>query len=71
MTKTVCDICGKEMPTKKYADRIDNYNFCISSYGKILDVCTECRDSLEKWMTIRKAGSEGGIILQTESEARE
>ena len=58
MIKTVCDICGKEMPTKKYVDRIDNYNFCISSYGKIWDICTECRDSLEKWMTIRKAESE-------------
>ena len=59
MTKTVCDICGKEMPTQK-GDSIYNLKFCISSYGKIWDICTECRDSLEKWMTIRKAGSEEG-----------
>ena len=53
MTKTVCDICGKEMPTQKYADRIENYEFCISSYGEIWDICTECRESLNKWITIR------------------
>lgn len=58
MTKTVCDICGKEMPTKKYVDRIDNYNFCISSYGKIWDICTECRESLEKWILHARQESE-------------
>lgn len=57
MTKTVCDICGKEMPTAKYADTIEDLKFCISSHGKIWDICNECRASLSKWMTIRKAES--------------
>lgn len=55
MTKTVCDICGKEMPTAKIKS-IENFNFCISSNGRIWDVCTECRGDLNKWMATRKAG---------------
>lgn len=58
MTKTVCDICGKEMPTATFTDAIENMNFCISSHGKKWDICTECRVSLNKWMTIRRAESE-------------
>ena len=53
MTKTVCDICGKEMPTIKFVDTIENYEFCISSYGEIWDICTECRESFNRWITIR------------------
>lgn len=34
MTKTVCDICGKEMPTATFTDAIENMNFCISSHGE-------------------------------------
>ncbi len=58
MTKTVCDICGKEMSTPKYADTIENMNFCISSHGRIWDLCLECREDLNRWMTKRKAESE-------------
>lgn len=58
MTKTVCDICGKEMPLEIYIKRIGDYKFCISSYGKVWDVCAECRDELDKWMKKRKAESE-------------
>ena len=58
MTETICDICGKEMPTAKFADTIEDLNFCISSHGKIWDICAECRVSLNKWMTIRKAERE-------------
>ena len=53
MTKTVCDICGKEMPIIKFVDTIENHEFCISSYGEIWDICTECRESLNRWITIR------------------
>lgn len=59
MTKTVCDICGKEIPAKKFEDNIERLNFCISSYGKIWDICTECRAGLNKWITIRRAESKG------------
>lgn len=61
MTKTVCDICGKEMPTQKYADRIENYEFCISSYGETWDMCTECRESFNKWITIRSRKRKKGV----------
>lgn len=54
MTKTVCDICNKEMPSIKFVDKIENQNFCISSYGRIWDICTECRVSLNRWMTTRR-----------------
>lgn len=55
MKKTICDICGKEMPTAKFTDNIEDLNFCISSHGRIWDVCTECRAGLDRWIAIRKA----------------
>lgn len=57
MTKTVCDICGKEMPTG-FGKYMDNLNFSISSHGRTWDICAECRDSLNKWITERKANKE-------------
>lgn len=56
MTKTVCDFCGKEMPPAKFSEEL---NFCISSHGEYLDICTECQASLNEWMTIRRAESRG------------
>jgi len=71
MTKTVCDICGKEMPTSKFPDTIENLNLCISSYGKIWDTCPECRVSLDKWMTMRgKSCDERECSYKTRSENR-
>ena len=58
MTKTICDICGKEMPTAKFVDNIEDMNFCMSSHGRIWDICTECRESLNTWMTARRQESE-------------
>lgn len=55
MTKTVCDICGKDMPLEIYSRSIKDYKFCISSYGKVWDICNECRDELNNWMKKRKA----------------
>lgn len=46
MTKTICDICGNEMPTDTYPRTIAEHNFCISSYGKVWDVCNNCRNEL-------------------------
>lgn len=57
MTKTVCDICGKEMPLERYPRSIKDYKFCISSYGKEWDVCTKCRDELNEWIKKRKEES--------------
>lgn len=61
MTRTVCDICGAEMPTSKFGENIKNLNFCISSYGKMWDICTKCRESLNRWMTIRKQQAEENV----------
>ena len=55
MTKTICDICGKEMPTTN--DR--GYNFCISSYGRFWDICNDCRQELNKWIKNRKECIDG------------
>lgn len=54
MKITICDICGKEMPTTKFTDAIEDLNFCISSHGRIWDICTECSTDLNRWMTIRR-----------------
>ena len=52
MTKTICDICGKEIPTTTMSkDR----RFCISSYGNMWDICPECREDFNRWMVIRKS----------------
>lgn len=58
MTKRICDICGKDMPLELNSRATKDYNFCILSYGKVWDVCTECRDELNVWIRKRKAESE-------------
>ena len=45
MTKKICDICGKEMPLHSRSTKHDN--FCISSNGKVFDICIECRNLLD------------------------
>ena len=56
MTKTICDICGKEIPTTTMSkDPIYDLKFCISSYCKMLDICPECREDFNRWMVIRKS----------------
>lgn len=55
MTKTICDICGNDMPLKIYSKSTKDCNFFISSYGKVWDICIECRNELDEWMKKRKA----------------
>ena len=57
MTKTICDICGKEMGNNKVG-AIHELNFCISSYGKMWDVCNKCREELNEWINQHKMKSE-------------
>ena len=57
MTKTICDICGKEMglymiPLLK--DNLKDMQFAITTHGRIWDVCQECRDDLWIWIKDRK-----------------
>ena len=56
MKKTICDVCGKEMPTFKTELPPEDVQFCISSYGHIWDVCDECRKQnyCSKPCTVRK-----------------
>lgn len=58
MTKTICDICGKDMPSDLNLGFAKDHKFCISSYGEILDICTECRDELFKCIKKRKENKE-------------
>lgn len=55
MKKTICDVCGKEMPTFKNELPLEDIQFCISSYGNIWDVCDECRKELDDLIQKRKA----------------
>ena len=66
MTRTICDICGMEMPTTRFTDTIESLNFCISSYGRRWDICDKCRASLNGWINIRKTGYDE--ICESESE---
>ena len=61
MTKTICDICGNDIPLEIYSKPIEDYNFCISSYGIACVICNECRNELEEWMKKRKVKSEEAL----------
>lgn len=61
MTKTICDICGKDMYYDSLGLRktIDTFNFAMSRNGKYMDICQDCRDELLKWMESRKENTDG------------
>jgi hypothetical protein len=51
MTKTVCDICGKDMgscPT--FIKEEVTKEFRITSNGSIWDICPKCKDNLDLWI---------------------
>lgn len=58
MIKAVCDICGKEMPSETFAKLIKDYNFRISSNGRVWDICNKCRERLNKWINERRTENE-------------
>lgn len=53
MTKTICDICGKDMTVNVFTEPITEFNFRISTHGVKWDVCNECRDEFNKWVKER------------------
>lgn len=55
MTKTICDVCGKEIPSLKLLKHDANFDFNISSPGKLWDVCSECRAEFKKWVKERRS----------------
>lgn len=51
MKKTVCDICEKEIiETIDFLENVREHEFAISSYGRIWDICQNCRGDLLKWI---------------------
>ena len=54
MTKRFCDICGKEVFGLRFVENSRDYQFSISSNGKLWDICNECREDLAVWMKDRK-----------------
>ena len=50
MTKTICDICGREMATNFPRLKEGEMQFSISSYGRYWDICDDCRTSLNVWI---------------------
>lgn len=71
MTKTICDICGNDMPLGIYSIAIKDYKFCISSNGRAWDICDECRKDLDKWIKKRKAESEYEFTRQKSIQMEE
>ena len=55
MTKILCDICGKEMPSGILTKPIADYRFAIVSHGKAWNICNDCREELSEWIKDRKA----------------
>lgn len=66
MTITICDICGKQ--TEQSTKPLAVYKFVISSYGRVLDICDDCRESLNNWMTMRKEESEDDVLDKIRAE---
>lgn len=59
MTKTVCDICGKEMSSIILTKCLKDYNFAISTCGRVWDICPKCRDELNEWIKAKGNGERG------------
>ena len=59
MTKTVCDICGNEMASSFLTKSIKDYNFAISTCGRVWDICPKCREELNEWIKAKGNGEKG------------
>ena len=53
MTKICCDICGKEMSSSMIRPTIE-LKFCISSFGRVWDICNDCRNDLNEFIKKHK-----------------
>lgn len=71
MKITICDICGDEIPTIKFVDdNIKDLNFCISSHGKIWDICDKCRVNLNKWIAMQRKESQKDELLKGDTDGQ-
>ena len=53
MQKIVCDICGKEIGTGKLKGIIE-HQLTISTFGRIWNICQNCRGDLLIWIRSRR-----------------
>lgn len=60
MIKTVCDICGKEMPSSIIAERTAQMIFKVSSNGRTWDICEDCRKSIIELINSKEKGQADG-----------
>lgn len=58
MTKTICDFCGREIPSiiiVSSSRDLKDSQFAVFSNGRSLDICQKCRDDLFLWINSRSA----------------
>lgn len=60
MTKTICDLCGKDVQTNKHKGEARDYIYTITNFGIPIDLCVECRKALYEWIGKRK--EENGML---------
>lgn len=53
MQKIVCDICGKEIGIDNLKG-IKEHQFVISTFGRIWNICQNCRGDLLIWIRSRR-----------------
>ena len=59
MTVYKCDFCGKIMDRSDFAKSIENiFGMVISRNGIQLDVCDDCKASMDEWIKSRKRAQE-------------
>ena len=64
MTKTICDLCGKDTQTDKHLGEARDYIYNITNYGTPIDLCVGCRRELHEWIDKRK--EENGMLKKEE-----
>lgn len=58
MTKTVCDICGKEMVGLTFSEDLKNHKFSIASNGRLWDICNKCRKDFDTWVKSKRGDTD-------------
>lgn len=59
-TKTICDLCGKEVFSTIASIDSEKYTYSIEIHETSLDMCKECREALGEWVKKRK--EENGML---------
>ena len=55
MIKVFCDICNRDMNENMRSTMSkEERAFSMSSYGREWDICDECRQDLNRWITERR-----------------